>query len=170
VTVVGAKLDGIHVRRASVSIHDCRIVSPPGFTQGIDISFAIDLHMSMVDGCSVSGGQEGIVTHSVMADLRDNHVSGTTLRGIAMSEMSMGSVEDNHVSDSLGVGIYCGDHSECEISDNTVVGVRRDPSGELSRAGVGILAFFHARAELRDNEVVGARPSAAFADGSITEP
>ncbi len=73
------------------------------------------------------------------------------------------------MSDSLGVGIYCGDHSECEISDNTVVGVRRDPSGELSRAGVGILAFFHARAELRDNEVVGARPSAAFADGSITE-
>jgi parallel beta-helix repeat protein len=170
VTVVGAKLDGIHVRRASVAIHDCRIVSPTGFTQGIDISFAIDLEMSMVDGCSISGGQEGIVTHSVMADLRDNHVSGTTLRGIAMSEMSMGSIEDNHVSDSLGVGIYCGDHSECEISDNTVVGVRRDPSGELSRAGIGILAFFHARAELRDNEVVGARPSAAFADGSITQP
>lgn len=75
--------------------------------------------MSMVDGCSVSGGQEGIVTHSVMADLRDNDVSGTTLRGIAMSKMSMASIEDNHVSHSLSVGIHCGDHSEYEISDNT---------------------------------------------------
>jgi parallel beta-helix repeat protein len=168
VTVVGAKLDGIHARRAAVSIMDCRIVSPPGYTQGIDISFGIDLDMSMVEGCTVTGGQEGIVTHSVMADLRDNHVSGTTLRGITMSEMSMGEIEENHVSDALGVGIYCGDYSECEISDNTVVGVRPDPNGELSRAGVGILSFFHAKAELGENEVVGARKSAAFADGSIT--
>jgi len=168
VTVVGAKLDGIHVRRAAVSIHDCRIVSPAGYTQGIDISFAMDLDMSMVDGCTVTGGQEGIVTHSVMADVRDNHVSGTTLRGIAMTEMSMGAVEDNHVSDTLGVGIYCGDHSECEISDNTIVGVRPDPSGDLARGGIGIVSFYWAVAELEDNEVVGARESGTFANASIT--
>ena len=169
VTVVGAKLDGIHVRRAAVSIHDCRIVSPPGYTQGIDISFAMDLDMSMVDGCTVTGGQEGIVTHSVMADVRDNHVSGTALRGITMTEMSMGAVEDNHVSDTLGVGIYCGDHSVCEISDNTIVGVRPDPTGDPSRAGVGIVSFFWATAELEDNEIVGAKESAVFASASIIE-
>jgi parallel beta-helix repeat protein len=168
ITVVGARLDGIHVRRAAVSIHDCRIVSPPGFTQGIDISFGIDLGMSMVDGCTVTGGQEGIVTHSVMAELRDNHVSGTTLRGITMSEMSMGHIEENTVSDTTGVGIYCGDYSECEISDNTIVRVRRDPSGDLSRAGIGILSFFHAKADLGNNEIVGATPVGVFADASIT--
>jgi parallel beta-helix repeat protein len=169
VTVVGARLDGIHVRRAAVSIHDCRVVSPPGYTQGIDISFAIDLDMSMVEGCTVTGGQEGIVTHSVMADVRDNHVSGTTMRGIAMTEMSMGEVADNHVSDTRGVGIYCGDHSECEIADNTIVGVRPDPSGDLSRAGIGIVSFYWAVAELEDNEVVGAKEMGIFADASITK-
>ena len=169
VTVVGAKLDGIHVRRAAVAIHDCRIVSPPGYTQGIDISFASDLDMSMVEGCTITGGQEGIVTHSVMADIRDNHVSGTSLRGITMTEMSMGEIEENHVSDALGVGIYCGDRSECEISDNTIVGVRPDPSGDPSRAGIGVLSLFWAVAELRDNEVVGARKAdAAFVSGTVT--
>jgi parallel beta-helix repeat protein len=170
VTVVGARLDGIHVRRAAVSIHGCRVVSPPGYTQGIDISFAIDLDMSMVEGCTVTGGQEGIVTHSVMADVRDNHVSGTTMRGIAMTEMSMGEVADNHVSDTRGVGIYCGDHSECEIADNTIVGVKPDPSGDLSRAGIGIVSFYWAVAELEDNEVVGAKEMGVFADASITKP
>jgi nitrous oxidase accessory protein NosD len=168
VTVVGARLDGIHVRRAAVAVHDCRIVSPPGYTQGIDISFASDLDMSMVEGCSVTGGQEGIVTHSVMADLRGNHVTGTSLRGITMTEMSMGEVEENTVSDVLGVGIYCGDRSMCAIADNTIVGVRPDPNGDPARAGIGIESFW-ATAELEGNEIVGARRSATFASGTITK-
>ena len=169
VTVVGAKLDGIHVRRADVSIHDCRIVSPPGYTQGIDISFASDLGMSMVDGCTITGGQEGIVTHSVMADIRDNHVAQTSMRGITMTEMSMGEVEKNHVSDALGVGIYCGDHSECEISDNTIVDIRPHPSGDPSRAGIGIVSYFWAVAELEGNEIIGARESATYASATLTK-
>jgi hypothetical protein len=168
VTVVGARLDGIHVRRAAVAVHDCRIVSPPGYTQGIDISFASDLDMSMVEGCSVTGGQEGIVTHSVMADLRGNHVTGTSLRGITMTEMSMGEVEENTVSDVLGVGIYCGDRSMCAIADNTIVGVRPDPNGDPARAGIGIESFW-ATAELEGNEIVGARGPATFASGTITK-
>jgi hypothetical protein len=169
VTVVGAKLDGIHARRAAVSIRNCRIVSPPGYTQGIDISFAADLDMSMVEGCTITGGQEGIVTHSVMADIRDNHVSGTSLRGITMTEMSMGEIEENHVSDTLGVGIYCGDRSECKIADNAIVGVRPDPSGDPTRAGIAILSLFWAHAELEDNEIVGARESMTFASATITK-
>ena len=38
--------------------------------QGIDISYNIRPGMTLVDGCTVVGGQEGIVTHSSMAMLR----------------------------------------------------------------------------------------------------
>jgi hypothetical protein len=49
------------------------------------------------------------------------------------------------------------------------VGVRPDPTGDLSRAGIGILSFFWAKAELHDNEVVGARKAAAaFASGAVS--
>jgi hypothetical protein len=169
VTVVGAKLDGIHARRSSVSIRDCRIDSPPGYTQGIDISFAIDLGMSMVEGCTISGGQEGIVTNSVMIDIRGNHVTDTSMRGITMTEMSMGEIERNQVADARGVGVYCGDRSECEIERNTIVGIRSDRSGDVSRAGIGIVAFFGASAELDANTVVGnRRATATYAQATIT--
>ena len=59
-----------------------------------------------------------------MADLRHNHVSNTTLRGIDMGEMSMGTISHNTVVDSKGVGILCLDHSECEISHNTISGAQ----------------------------------------------
>ena len=64
VQVEGAELDGIHVRRGQVEIRDCVIRSLPGaFVQGIDISFGFDRRPSLVDGCTVTGGLEGIVTH-----------------------------------------------------------------------------------------------------------
>ena len=68
VSVSGAKLDGIHVRRAAVTIRDCTIdmLGNP-FGQGIDISYTIDKGTSMVEGCTVVGGQEGIVTHFTTA-------------------------------------------------------------------------------------------------------
>jgi hypothetical protein len=169
VTIVGAKLDGIHARRSSVSISDCRIDSPPGYTQGIDISFAMDLDMSMVEGCTITGGQEGIVTHSVMADISDNHVSRTSMRGITMTEMSMGAIERNEVADVRGVGVYCGDRSECEIERNTILGVRADRPRDILRGGVGILSFFEARAVLDENEIAGSpRRYATFMHASIS--
>jgi parallel beta-helix repeat protein len=110
--------------------------------QGIDISFTMDKPMSMVDGCRISGVREGIVTHWTMAELRGNHVSGTTLRGIDMGEMSMGTIAHNTVVDSKGVGILCLDHSECEIERNTVRG-----------AAQPIAEQFFAHARLHDNTV-----------------
>ncbi len=125
VHVLGVTLDGIHVRRAAVMIEDCHVSDPHGpWVQGIDISFAMDKTMSMVEGCTISGVREGIVTHWVMADLKHNHVSNTTLRGIDMGEMSMGTISHNTVVGSKGVGILCLDHSECEISHNTVSGAQ----------------------------------------------
>lgn len=164
-----ATLDGIHVRRSTVRIEDCRIESPSGFTQGIDISFAADKHMSVVEDCTVIGGQEGIVTHSANVDIRASIVRRTTLRGIAMTEMSMGHIEDNTVLDALGVGIFCGDYSMCVADGNTVVGTRPDhASGDATRAGVGLEAHYHAELAVGENDLAGNPvPTAAYVEASI---
>ena len=119
----------------------------------------------------MTGGREGIVTHFTMVMVRDNHVSGTELRAITMTEMSMGMIEGNEVDGALGVGIFCGDYSECEIEDNTVSNVRSDvDSGDLTRLGVAIQAHRGAEAELRDNEVSSSPGGiAAFVDATIHE-
>jgi parallel beta helix pectate lyase-like protein len=155
VRISGAKLDGIHVRRASVSIRNCLIHSPAGdYAQGIDISFGFDLAPSVVEDCTVIGGREGIVTHFAMARVSDNLVSGTSLRALTLTEMSMAVVDGNEVRDSLGVGIFCGDYSECEIDDNSIDGIRPDDaSGDRTRMGFAILAHYGAKAELGDNHV-----------------
>ncbi|HUQ22293.1 MAG TPA: right-handed parallel beta-helix repeat-containing protein [Gaiellaceae bacterium] len=172
VVVEGAALDGVNVRRSQVEIRNCTIRSlPAAFTQGIDISFGNDLHPSLVEGCTVTGGQEGIVTHFAMVMVRDNHISGTELRAITMTEMSMGLIEDNEIDGALGVGIFCGDYSECEIEDNAVSDVEPDlDSGDLTRLGVAIQAHRGAQAQLRDN-VVRTSPGgvAAFVDATIRE-
>lgn len=157
VRVSGADLDGIHVRRATVKIRDCLIHSPASaYAQGIDISFGFDLAPSLVEGCTVIGGREGIVTHFAMAHVENNRVVGTTLRALTLTEMSMAVVEGNHVENSLGVGIYCGDSSECEIDDNSVRDIRPDEaSGDLTRLGYGIVVHSGAKAVLGDNDVSG---------------
>src|SRR5204863_3942996 len=98
VVVTGASLDGIHVRGSEVAVHDCVVRSPRGgYTQGIDISFGLDQPMSVVEGCTVTGGAEGIVTHYANAMVSRNRVSGTSLRGIPPTERSMGMAERNDV-------------------------------------------------------------------------
>jgi nitrous oxidase accessory protein NosD len=168
VHVLNARMDGIHVRRSQVTIRDCAIALAGPYTQGIDISFAMDKHMSTVEGCHVQGGAEGIVTHSSMVMVTGNRVRGTSLRGITMTEMSMGGVADNDVSGALGVGIFCGDRSVCDIDRNVVSGTRPDPAGDNSRKGVGIESHFDSLAKLEDNVLVGnAVPMGAYADARI---
>jgi hypothetical protein len=122
------------------------------YTQGIDISFAFDLPPSRVSGCTVVGGQEGIVSHMAHVVFRKNQVRETTYRGIAVTEMSMGKVSRNTVEDTVGVGIYCGDYSMCEIEDNFVAGTRPDlASGDRTRMGYGIVAHFGASATIDGN-------------------
>ena len=78
----------------------------------------------------------------MMVDLRHNHVSRVTLRGIDMGEMSMGTISHNTVVDSKGVGILCLDHSECEISHNTITG-----------SASGIEEQYFAHAKLHENTI-----------------
>ena len=170
VSVTGAELDGIHVRRSEVTIRDCRVdAGARSYFQGIDISFSNDFDPSLVERCTVNGGYEGIVTHFSRVRVRANRVSGTTLRGIAMTEMSMGRVDENEVERALGVGIFCGDYSHCEIDGNFISDTRPDhASGDRTRLGYGIVAYFGAQAELAGNDLVAnARGVGAFSDAEI---
>ena len=75
VSVSGAKLDGIHVRLAGIMIENCSVdMTGNPLGQGIDISYNMDMGMSMVEGCSVIGGMEGITTHSSMTDIIHDRV------------------------------------------------------------------------------------------------
>src|SRR5262249_6737329 len=143
------------VRLAGVVIRNCRIDmlgNPLG--QGIDISYNLEMGMSMVEGCTVVGGMQGIVTHSSMTDIVRNHVSRTLSAGISVTEMSMGMASHNEVRDALGVGLYCNDRSMCTFEHNTVLDTRPDTaSGDPSRRGFGVLASFQSEAELRGNEL-----------------
>jgi hypothetical protein len=148
----GASLDGIHVRRAAVTVRNCRIdMRGADYGQGIDISYGTDKGESIVKGCSVVGGQDGIVTHSAMAMLSHNLVQGTSLRGISMTEMSMGGVMSNTVRSALGIGIMCGDHSMCMIERNDVAGTQADGTANAMRAGYAIEVEYFAEAELHRN-------------------
>jgi hypothetical protein len=157
VTVQGPKLDGIHVRLAGVLIRNCTVdMLGNRIGQGIDISFNMDMGMSMVEGCTIMGGQEGITTHSSMTDIMGNRVSRTTGEAIAVDEMSMGMASHNTVRDALGVALYCGDRSMCMFDHNTVVGTRADTtSGIRTRRGFAVLANFQAEASLWQNKLVG---------------
>ena len=152
VTVRSATLDGINARRSSVVVRDCRVESRAG-AQGIDISFSAAREPSVVERCSVAGGLEGIVTHLAHAVVRDNRVTGTHLRAIAMTEMSMGKVEENDVHGALGVAIFCGDYSHCEIERNDVSGTRPDGSGMRTRMGYAIQAHYGAKATVSENRL-----------------
>ena len=171
VKVVGVTLDGIHVRRSSVMIENCKITSPKGpWVQGIDISFSMDKEMSMVEGCTIVGVREGIVTHMTMVDVTHNRIGATTLRGITMGEMSMGAIRHNDVLGAHGVGIICLDHSECEIEHNTIVGTRTDPSGDPARAGVAIEAHFFAKAKVKHNTIVASPGGVqAFDESTVSD-
>ena len=153
VTISGARLDGINAVTSSVTIRNCTVRSRGELAQGIEISFSMHERPSLVQGCRVTGGREGIVTHLAVARIRGNDVRGTSLRAITMTEMSMGKIDHNTVLDALGIGIFCGDYSHCAIEDNHVAGTRvDDASGNPTRAGFGIVSHFKAHAKVKRNK------------------
>jgi hypothetical protein len=171
VRVIGASVDGIHVRQSTVHIRDCQVDSPRGWTQGIDISFSYGMGMSMIEGCTVVGGKQGIVVDSAEADIEGNRVSTTSYQAISMTEMSMGMIAENEVAGAVGAGIACVDQSMCMIEDNHVSGTRPDPTspGVERQGGYGIVSDFKAEAELADNELVGnARRVGVFAGAQVS--
>lgn len=170
VTVVRARLDGIHIRHASVRVHDCTVdMRGVAEGQGIDVSYGLIQGENVVDRCTVVGGRDGIVMHGSMGMLTHNHVTATTMTGISMVEMSMGSVTHNSVSNVRGIGILCGDHSMCEIARNTVTGTRRDDAGgNRMRAGFGLEVEFESEARLARNDLrANPRPLGVFLGATV---
>jgi hypothetical protein len=162
VTVQDAKLDGIHVRAADIVVRNCTVdmLGNP-FGQGIDISFNMNTGMSMVEGCTILGGTQGITTHSSMTGIVGNTVSRTGQQAIDVDEMSMDTVSRNVIRDALGVALYCNDRSMCVFDNNTVVGTRPDTSSGLRmQRGFGVLASFQSEVDLWQNRLV-ANPVAA---------
>jgi hypothetical protein len=170
ISVSGASMDGIHARRSSLTIRHCVVRMTGDYTQGIDISFAFDLQPSRVTDCTVIGGQEGIVSHMAHVEFRENYVRETTFRGIAVTEMSMGTVTRNAVEDTIGVGIYCGDYSHCDITRNSVQGIQPDASSDdrLSQ-GIGILSQFYAQARISENGIVDSPGGVRASSGGTIE-
>jgi parallel beta helix pectate lyase-like protein len=171
VRIVRSQLDGIRASDAGVMIHDCTVTSPASpFVTGILISYSMGRPMSMVDGCTVSGTREGISTHSAAVDVMNNHVMGTSERGILLGEMSMDMASHNTVEGAKGIGIICMDHSMCQIEHNTVAATQVDGSQNPTRGGVGIEAFFYAEAQLKHNTVIASPGGQRAFDNSIFTP
>lgn len=168
VRVVRPQLDGIRAIDAGVMIHDCSVTAPNGnYVTGVLISYSMGRPMSMVDGCTIAGTREGIATHSSMVSVMNNHVMGTTVRGILLGEMSMDMASHNDVEGAMGIGIICMDHSMCEIEHNTVTATRPDGNEDPTRGGVGIEAFFYAEAKLAHNNVIASPGGTRAFDNSI---
>lgn len=140
-----------------------------GYAQGIEVRNSDGRPDSIIEGSSVTGGQEGIVSHVSEVVIADNIVRDTTLRGITVTEMSDGIVHDNVVEDAVGVGLYCGDMSRCEFRGNHVHRVEANP---LSRAtaGWGLVVTYHSVASSSDDVLRGAA-GAVFAsiDGRLRD-
>jgi nitrous oxidase accessory protein NosD len=157
VSVIGARLHGIEVSPGSATVRDCTIaglVSP--YAQGFEVRWSSGRPKTIVEGCAVSSGQEGIVSHVSHVEFRRNVVTDTTLRALVVTEMSEGIVQDNEVRGVVGSGIYCGDMSHCEIRGNVVRGVDASPDAAPALAGWGIVGFFHSTLRTHDNTIEGA--------------
>lgn len=167
--VVGAELHGIEVVDASAAVRRCRIDVAARFAQGIEVRNANSRPRSSVRDCVVTGGQEGIVSHVSRVEIVDNVVHGTTMRAIAVTEMSEGLVQRNRVLDVAGVGLFCGDMSHCELRDNDVRGVADGGRGSRSHSGHGAAAAYHSTMRLRGNDFAStaASPVGVYT-GSIT--
>jgi hypothetical protein len=151
VTVRGASLHGIEISNASAAVRDCRIDMVGAYAQGIEVRNTTGRPRSSVKGCRVSGGLEGLLTHVSRAEFVDNEVWDTSLRGIAITEMSEGLVAGNRVHDIAGAGLYCGDMSHCEFRDNNVRDVIAAPGAGRSAGGFGAVAWYYAKVRLAEN-------------------
>lgn len=157
VSITGAVWHGIFVHDAEVAITDCMVSQMRGPSpQGIEIINSDSREESLVEGCHIEGPVvEGIVSHVSHVRIRDNTVTGSTLRGIAVTEMSFGAVEGNQVSDALGTAYYCGDGAMCSIVGNSAERIGADGTGISGNRGHAVLVQYHAMAFVEDIEASG---------------
>ena len=152
VEVSGFSMHGIELVESSASVSDCAIHSPAGeYAQGVEVRNSNGLPRSVVRGCTIEGGREGLLTHVSRAEFLGNHVTGTTLRAIAVTEMSEGLIQGNTVEGVRGIGLFCSDVSRCEIRGNVVRDVIPEPAAGKSHEGYAAVAWYYATMRLADN-------------------
>ena len=167
--VSGVTMHGIEVVEATATIRDCRVTAPAGrYVQGVEVRNSAGLGRTVVEGCTVAGGQEGLVAHVSRVELRGNDVAQTTMRAIAVTEMSEGLVSGNRVHDVTGAGVYCGDMSHCEVTGNLVHGVRAHPGGARSLAGHAVAAWYYSTVRVLGNDVDVDGQALAVNHGSVS--
>jgi hypothetical protein len=154
VRVVGALRRGIDISQASVQLHRCEVTQlVSSFAWGIGVVNSMGWAPTSVEGCTVTGGQEGIVSHASTVFIRDNDVRSTTLRAISVTEMSQGDVDQNRIDQVVGTGVYCGDHSVCNVRDNRVRGTSPQPDTPVTwNAGYGAVVLYGSDAYFRGND------------------
>lgn len=156
VVVQHADLHGIEVVDASATIEAILVRRlRHELAQGIEVRNADGRDPTVVRDSVIEGGQEGIVSHVSDVVILDNDVSATTMRGIAVTEMSHGLVRGNAVTGARGTGLYCGDMSRCAFEDNTASAVASAPGGH-STAGWGLVSSYHATASSQGDQLSGA--------------
>ena len=147
-TIRNAQWHGIFVQDGSVTVTDCVISDLKAeYPQGVEINNSDARPPSLVEGCVIRGPMlEGLVSHISHVTFRNNQVTGSTERGIAVTEMSSGRMEGNRVSDAIGAAFYCGDMSHCSVVDNLADGVAAEGVGFRSSEGHGLVVYFHSQA------------------------
>lgn len=147
-TIRNAQWHGILVQDGSVTITDCVISDlKADYPQGVEIINSDARPPSLVEGCVIYGPVvEGLVSHISHVTFRNNQVTGSTQRGIAVTEMSDGRMEGNRVYDAVGTAFYCGDMSHCSVVDNLADGVVSEGVSFRSSEGHGLVVHFHSQA------------------------
>lgn len=172
VRVVGAIRRGIDISQASVQLHRCQVTDlVSAFAWGVDVVNSMGRAPTTIEGCSVSGGQEGIVSHASTVFIRDNDVASTTLRAISVTEMSQGDVDQNRIEQVVGTGLYCGDHSVCNLRDNRVRGTTPLPDSPVAwGAGYGAIVLYGSDAYFKGNDFqrVAVGGIGVFVDSAIS--
>lgn len=151
--IVGAWLAGIRLSRAQARIVENEVLdtrSPYG--KGIELANTHSRPASVIaDNIVMGHAREGILLHNAEADIFSNAVIGNGLRGIAVTEMSMGTVRDNTLVQNADAAIYVVDMSVVEVHDNYIAETRPGPFG-LAHA---IRIQYYAEVALRGNRLDG---------------
>lgn len=144
--VLGAAMAGIRLSRAAALIdrNEVRAGSGP-YGMGIELANTMSRPASVITANRVVGAtREGIILHNAHALIERNTVSGSGLRGVSISEMSMATVAKNAIVDNADAGIWVVDSSMAEIAGNRITAMRPGPEGRLN--GIGV--FYHGEVRL----------------------
>ena len=125
--------------------------------------------MGAVEGCDVSGGSEGIVTHASNIMVSGNRVHGTSLRGDHDERDVDGRDRRRTTSPApSGSGSTAATTRVRDQAERRRRHALRPHGQRGARPAIGIEANYYAEAELDDNVLVGnPRPVALFAQSRI---